>query len=128
MIIWGFTTPKNFGPVRKIQCNNCNSETNWFLEKITSWLMLLFIPLVPYKTRYLLKCPECKNCLELQKEEFEELREIIKSSESDRSWDACARVNSIVNGAGGVIRTQTQLNFIRDIQEFQRERERRSEK
>jgi len=31
MIIWGFTTPKNFGPVRKIQCNNCNSETNWFL-------------------------------------------------------------------------------------------------
>jgi len=47
------------------------------------------------------------------KEEFEELREIIKSSESDRSWDACARVNSIVNGAGGVIRTQTQLNFIR---------------
>jgi len=37
-------------------------------------------------------------------------------------------VNSIVNGAGGVIRTQTQLNFIRDIQEFERERERRSEK
>jgi len=31
-------------------------------------------------------------------------------------------VNSIVNGAGGVIRTQTQLNFIRDIQEFERER------
>jgi len=60
MIIWGFTTPKNFGPVRKIQCNNCNSETNWFLEKITSWLMLLFIPLVPYKTRYLLNARSVK--------------------------------------------------------------------
>jgi len=45
----GIYDTENFGPVRKIQCNNCNSETNWFLEKITSWLMLLFIPLVPYK-------------------------------------------------------------------------------
>jgi len=82
--------------------------------------MLLFIPLVPYKTRYLLKCPECKNCLELQKEEFEELREIIKKFRVGQVLDACARVNSIVNGAGGVIRTQTQLNFIRDIQEFEK--------
>jgi len=89
--------------------------------------MLFFIPVIPYKTRYLLMCPVCKNYLMLQKEEFEELKDIIENSQSNKSWDASARMNSIVNGAGGIIRTETQLNFIRDVQEFERERQRRSE-
>jgi len=70
----------------------------------------------------------CRAYLELQKEEFEQLREMIGNlGEKNKSADASARMNSIVNGAGGVIRTETQLNFIRDMQEFEREKEKRNE-
>lgn len=123
---WGFRTSKSYGPVRKIQCNNCNNETSWHLQKTTRWFTLFFIPVIPYKTNYLLVCPVCRSYLELQKVEFQKLRELIENLEVDKSQDASARMNSIVNEAGGVIRTETQLNFIRDMKEFEREKERRN--
>lgn len=126
IIGWGFKTSKNYGPVRKIQCNNCNNEANWYLQKMTIWFTLFFIPVIPYRINYFLICPVCRNYLGLQKEEFEQLREIMESSAANKSSDDSSRLNSIVNKAGGVIRTETQLNFIRDMQEFEREKERRN--
>ena len=120
---WGYRTVKNYGPVRKIQCNKCSNETSWLLQKLTTWFTLFFIPVIPYKRDYLLVCPVCRCCLELDKEEFDELKSIIQDAKFFESEEAVRRMNNIVTEAGGIIRTETQQKFLRDVQEFQRERE-----
>jgi uncharacterized protein YbaR (Trm112 family) len=124
---WGYRTVKNYGPVRKMQCRNCSSENSWILQKVTTWFTLLFIPVIPYKRNNILVCPVCRCSLELSKNEFEELKRIIQDAKFFESDEARRHMNNIVTEAGGIIRTETQLNFIRDMQEFEREKEKKNE-
>lgn len=123
---WGYRTAKNFGPVRKVQCSNCNNEASWHLQKLTTWFTLFFIPVIPYKTDHLLVCPVCRCCLELKKEEFEQLRELVQSSEFKGPERSTSRMNGVVTEAGGVVRTETQLNYMKEMQEYEREKEKRN--
>lgn len=121
---WGHRTARNFGPVRKIQCSNCNNETNWHLQKLTTWVTLFFIPVIPYHTDYLMVCPVCRCCVETNREDFEQLKGLVHSSNDKGYTQSSPQVDSILNEAGAVRRTETQINFIRQMKEIEKERER----
>ncbi|MFZ5985883.1 MAG: zinc-ribbon domain-containing protein [Bacillota bacterium] len=123
---WGYRTAKNFGPVRKIRCNNCNNEATWHLQKLTSWFTLFFIPVIPYQSNYLLVCPVCRCCLELKKPEFDQLKDLVEGAGLSESQQASVQMDSILTEAGGVVRTETQLNFIRQMKELEEEKEKRN--
>lgn len=122
---WGHRTAKNFGPVRRISCGNCNNETNWHLQKLTTWFTLFFIPVIPYRMDYLLVCPICRCCVEIKKEEFDQLKDRIDNSD-EAARDSMSRVDSALSDSGAVRRTETQINFIRQMKELEMERERKN--
>ncbi|MDQ2085504.1 zinc-ribbon domain-containing protein [Herbivorax sp. ANBcel31] len=119
---WGHRTVKKFGPVRKVSCSNCKNESSWNLQKLTSWFTFFFMPIIPYRMDYLLVCPVCRCCLELEKEEFEMIKNVINKKNSGMSEQDLVKTNNIVTEAGGVIRTETQINFIRQMKEMESKR------
>jgi hypothetical protein len=119
---WGHKTARNFGPVRKIRCGNCSNETNWHLQKLTTWFTLFFIPVIPYQMNYLLVCPVCRCCVDVKKEEFDKLRELINDAKNQNDVDA-TQFDSVLSDAGAIRRTETQLNFIRQMKELEMKRE-----
>jgi hypothetical protein len=53
-------------------CFRCNNSTRWVLQKTKHFVTLFFLPVVPYKTDYLMYCPICGHTEVLTKEEFEQ--------------------------------------------------------
>lgn len=43
------------------QCLRCNNSTRWVLQKTKHFVTLFFLPVIPYKTDYLMYCPICGN-------------------------------------------------------------------
>lgn len=119
---WGHKTLKRFGPVRKISCSNCKNESSWHLQKLTSWITLFFMPIIPYRGDYLLVCPVCRKCLELEKEEFKTIKGLMKKKDNVISEQDLIETDNIVMEAGGIIRTETQINFIRQMKELESNR------
>ncbi len=40
-------------------CPRCGNITRWPLIRYTSWFSLFFIPVFPYRRRYVERCPIC---------------------------------------------------------------------
>lgn len=58
------------GPVEEIDCPNCHNKRHWILAKMTYFINLFFIPVIPTKTEHYKYCPVCKFRQEVTKEEF----------------------------------------------------------
>lgn len=115
---WGYQTLKRFGPVQKTSCSKCRNETSWHLRKVTSWITLFFIPVIPYHMKYLLVCSDCGYSLELEREEFEELKE--KAGRVDEQFfKQDIMRDDMAMDTGRVIRTETQINFIKQMKELE---------
>ena len=70
LIIWGFRdTDRDLGVVDYLHCNRCNNDSNWRLQRTTSWFTLFFIPVIPYRRVYYVYCPVCHWTTEIPKEE-----------------------------------------------------------
>ena len=70
LIIWGFRdTDKELGTVDYLHCNRCNNDSNWRLQRTTSWFTLFFIPVIPYRRVYYVYFPICHWTTEIPKEE-----------------------------------------------------------
>ncbi|MCX7709003.1 MAG: zinc ribbon domain-containing protein [Clostridia bacterium] len=115
---------KNYGTVKTYNCGRCNNISEWNLYRVSTWFTLYFIPVFPYSYKRYLVCPICGACLELTKEEFEDLKSgtplegAIKSSVSTTSGYS--------NEYGSPVRkTETQLNYLRQMEELKREKEQR---
>lgn len=115
---WGCETIKKSGPVQKISCSNCKNELNLYLQKVTSWITLFSIPIIPYRIKYLLACSDCWHSLELEKEEFKKLKGLMNKKDNSMSEQDIIRTDSVVMNTGRVIRTETQINFIRQMKEL----------
>jgi transcription elongation factor Elf1 len=115
---WGRETLKKFGPVEKTSCNNCNNELGLHLQKVTSWITLFSIPIIPYGMKYLLACSVCGRSLELEKEEFKKLKNLANKKDNLVSELDIIRTDSMVMNTGRIIRTETQINFIRQMKEL----------
>ncbi|HEV7449468.1 MAG TPA: zinc-ribbon domain-containing protein [Candidatus Paceibacterota bacterium] len=75
---WNFQTTWFIGPVFKRTCDHCNNEEFWTLVRRTTWFTLFFIPVIPYKTEWLLLCPICKYGLDLKQDQVDILRPIAE--------------------------------------------------
>lgn len=125
---WGHRTAKSFGPVKKVECSNCNNESDWHLQKVTTWFTLFFIPVIPYEVLYLLVCPVCRYCVQLEKAEFEEYKSMLDNPDSNNMFSKSKGANGLgmESNSSEVRRTETQINFIKQMKELELEREKKN--
>lgn len=121
---WDYRKVQNYGPVKRERCNGCSNETTFQLQKLSTWFTLFLIPVVPYRTNYLLVCPICKNYEEIDSSEFLDFIDHIQSQKESESQMVSS--DSYVTENGAIYRTETQLNFIRQMKEIEMEREKRN--
>jgi len=71
-ILFGFgkQTTKNHGKVEQKYCYHCHNESAWDLMSIRTWFTLFFIPVIPYKSEHIVKCPICNRYEALSSEEL----------------------------------------------------------
>ncbi len=72
----GKTTKKNFGYLPDKNCKLCEKNHAYELLRITTWMTLFFIPVIPYSFKYFLVCPNCERGFEITKDQFNSLRQI----------------------------------------------------
>lgn len=51
-------------------CRNCQQQRNYLCVCRRTWFTLFFIPIIPYKTQYLIYCEGCHNGQEVSAEQF----------------------------------------------------------
>jgi hypothetical protein len=73
VIIWGWgrTTVKDYGLAAHARCPHCNNEVDWHLIHRRVWFTLFFIPIIPYRSNFLLLCPICRNGIEISGQQIE---------------------------------------------------------
>ncbi len=120
---WDYKKIQNYGPVKREQCNNCNNETTFQLQKLSTWFTLFLLPIIPYRTDYLLVCPICKNYHEIDSSEFYDFIDHIQNQ--NESENQTVSPDSYITENGAIYRTETQLNFIRQMKEIEIEMEKR---
>jgi hypothetical protein len=135
---WGRQTVKTHGPVEVYHCDHCNNDKHWTLYTRRTWFTLFFIPVIPYSTEHLMLCPICNYGVKVENEKFNELRAIAECN-SDLINNKItreeheSRINSLstVNNGGYSEenlngKTETQLNYIRQMRELEEERNKKS--
>jgi len=70
---FGSQTSKKYGSMPEQLCGRCRNQVARPITKVTSWFSLFFIPLIPYKSRYMLICPICSDDREVDRFEFDEI-------------------------------------------------------
>ena len=71
---WGKQTKKYLSEKEFELCIYCH-KSKLRLVKITSWITFFFIPIIPYKTKNYLSCPNCESGYEINKEFVEKLKD-----------------------------------------------------
>lgn len=136
---WGKQTVKEHGPAGIYHCEHCNNDRPWTLFSRRTWITLFFIPVIPYSTEYLLLCPICGHGARLDARKFNEIRPVaennrqlaenrITQAEYDTRMEQLGSLQSDAAERGGMAgKTETQLNYIRQMKEIEEERKRRME-
>ncbi len=71
---WGKQTFKDLAERDFDICKFCH-KGNLRLREVTTWATLFFIPIIPYKTRYVLSCGNCKAGYEISRELAERMQD-----------------------------------------------------
>lgn len=72
--LWGVRRrPKVIAVTREIDCGNCNNAVNFVLIQEKRWFTMNWIPIIPLKRLYSLKCLLCSATKELTKDEFKKV-------------------------------------------------------
>ncbi len=76
MVIFGFGKKKvtDFGAVAQIRCLRCSNQVQYHLLHARTCLTYFFIPIIPYRSRYILQCLICGYAFELNKAEAQAAR------------------------------------------------------
>lgn len=120
---WDYLKVQNFGPVKREKCSNCNNEATFQLQKLTTCFAIFDFPIIPYRINYLLVCPLCRSYVEIESSEFYEFIDHIQSQKE--AENPVLSSDGYVTENGAIYRTETQLNFIRQMKEIEMEREKR---
>jgi hypothetical protein len=75
---FGKQTVKEYGKTPEQHCPRCEKMAPLIFAKVTTWFTLFFIPIIPYKTRFLLICPICNAVKEVPKEEMDRVIDSLK--------------------------------------------------
>lgn len=113
MIIWGWgkVTKKIIGSVFQRTCNFCNTTKVWQLFVMRTWFTLFFIPIIPYKKRYGVGCPNCGSYIELTAEQFEQMKQDILAA---ANGVATNNMEDTIKYEG---KTETQINYLKQMEE-----------
>ena len=103
-------TMKQCGQTPHNNCTRCNNIVHSRLLKVTSWFTFFFIPLIPYKVRYVAACPICNQVKYLSKEDFFEMSGHIFDSEATETTGKYAG------------KTATQIAYLKQMEEIDKER------
>lgn len=123
---WNYRKEQNFGPAKREKCSFCNNEVTFLLRKISTCVTLFSFPIIPYRIDYILICPICNKQHEIDSWEFYELVACIRNKNEDE--DQLVSSERYITENGAIYRTETQINFIKQMKEIEMEREKRNNK
>jgi len=103
---WGKKTVKDFHVNQVIHCNHCNNTKPWQYKKVTSWVTLFFIPVIPYQIQHIRVCPICGQHDKMSKEDFSAIVE-------DGVTVDIGGLKAARKGNDG--KTETQANYLREM-------------
>ena len=79
---------KRLGEVCQTYCADCLEETVWEAGKVSDWIKVFDIPLVPIKQQYFICCSQCGDDFSLTRKEFNVLSStFVHSANSSNSTD-----------------------------------------
>jgi hypothetical protein len=90
-IVFGWVKKgKRERPLLDTYCYQCKRQTTWDWFRLTDWLSIFFIELVPVKDDHLLACQGCGDQLPLTKNEARGIKRLkqLSDSESKQLHDA----------------------------------------
>lgn len=64
---------KQLGSAGLMDCPRCNNTSEWLIHQQKTYFSLFFIPLIPYRSEYILSCPVCRQADTITEEEKERL-------------------------------------------------------
>ncbi len=64
---------KHLGNTGLMDCPRCHNTSEWAIHLERTYFSLFFIPLIPYKTEYLLSCPVCRQARPITEREKDQL-------------------------------------------------------
>jgi uncharacterized protein YlaI len=133
---WGKQTVKNHGPVHIFHCDHCNNDKNWTLYTRKTWFTLFFIPVIPYQIEHLMLCPICNHGVKLDNEKFNELKAVAQCNSDLLSQKITQEQHSDMMRAlasppdGSSVgdkdltgKTETQINYIKQMRELENQRD-----
>lgn len=72
LITFGKRTFKDLGETGEEQCCVwCSRPVFYHLILVRTWLTYFFIPVIPYRSEYLVQCPVCSGGMEIRGDEIE---------------------------------------------------------
>jgi len=106
---WGKVTRQVVGQMFEKTCGYCNQTHLWQLCKNRTWFTLFFIPVIPYKTRYAIACPNCGSYIQLTAEQFNKMKMDLNTA-SSMSDEAMEKIKYAGKNA-------IQINFLKQMEE-----------
>lgn len=64
---------KQLGNTGMMDCPRCGNTTAWTIRQEKTYFSLFFIPLIPYRTEFLLSCPVCRETRAINEDEKDRL-------------------------------------------------------
>lgn len=69
---------KTFGPIEEVECPNCKNKKHWLLGKVTYYINLFFLPIIPTNSSYFKYCPVCQFRQNITRDEFDQQRDLAE--------------------------------------------------
>lgn len=70
LFTFGKKTFKDLGETGEGQrCVWCSRPVFYHLIRVRTWLTYFFIPVIPYRSEYLVRCPACSEAIEIRGDE-----------------------------------------------------------
>lgn len=114
---FGHRTVKIFTTLPLTGCQRCHNNVEMGVVRVTLWFTLFFIPIIPYKKEYLVICPVCKDGTRISKSEFDA---ILKSNSLEGIHINQQEHASEHDKYAG--KTETQIAYLKQMEEIERER------
>jgi hypothetical protein len=70
---------KHLGNAGVMDCPRCHNTSEWPIHQEKTYFSIFFIPLIPYRTEYLLSCPVCRQATTISEDEKDRLLQIPDS-------------------------------------------------
>jgi zinc ribbon protein len=64
---------KHLGDAGAMDCPRCNNTASWPIHRQKTYISIFFIPLIPYRTEFLLSCPVCRETRPISEAEKDQL-------------------------------------------------------